>query len=121
VRYASLGNPAPPAQPGPSATGHVVWQARADCLDGRLRAVVAEIAGRFGPVRVGSTCRSRSANRRSRGASRSHRLTGIAIDFRVFASTGAVQSYLARHPSVGGLKHDGGGVFHVDTGPRRRF
>jgi Peptidase M15 len=105
----------------PSLSGGVQWDASSSCLNGRLRAVVADVSANFGPVRVGSTCRGYAQNRRAGGAGHSYHLSGQAVDFRVFAKTGAVHAYLRNHGSVGGLKHYGGGLFHVDTGPRRAF
>jgi uncharacterized protein YcbK (DUF882 family) len=71
-------------------------------------------------VTVNSTCRSASRNRRVGGAKRSWHLTGNAADFRVRgASVRSVYSYL--RGMVGGMKHYGGGLFHIDNGPRRAF
>jgi len=47
------------------------------------------------------------------------RLTGEAADFRVHGNAGAAYAYL--QSAVGGLKHYGGGLFHIDNGPRRSF
>ena len=104
-----------------SLSGGVTWQASASCLNGQLRGLVADVSDKFGPVRVGSTCRGYAQNRRAGGASHSYHLSGRAVDFRLFAKSGAVMAYLRGHGSVGGLKHYGGGLFHVDTGPRRAF
>ena len=106
---------------GSGRSGDITWQASAGCVPSQLRGVLNDLASSFGPVRVTSTCRSQSANRAAGGASKSYHLSGEAVDFRVAGNTGAVQSYLARHASVGGLKHYGGGLFHIDTGPRRTF
>lgn len=105
-----------------ASTGHnVVWQASSGCLNGTLRAIVAEISS-MASVRVNSTCRSKSHNRAVGGAHRSMHLSGDAVDFRVLSgNTGAVYAYLRSNSSVGGLKHYGGGLFHVDTGARRTW
>lgn len=103
----------------PSLTGRVVWQAPVGCLAGQLASLVADVAANSGPVRVGSTCRSHRHNARVGGARRSYHLTGSAVDFRVFGNVRAVFAYLRSHGLVGGLKHYGGGLFHVDTGARR--
>jgi len=123
-RLASLG----PTIPGPArlpsrslSGGSIRWIASAACLASPLRAVLGQVAARFGPLTVNSTCRSRSHNRRVGGASRSYHLTGNAVDFRVRGSFGAVHAFLARQHAVGGLKHYGSGVFHIDTGPRRTW
>jgi hypothetical protein len=123
-QLASLG-PVLPA-PNPSALpslsgGSIRWVASAGCLAAPLRGVLAQVAANFGPLTVNSTCRSRAHNRRVGGAPRSYHLTGSAVDFRVGGSYGAVHQFLARLRSVGGLKHYGSGVFHIDTGPRRTW
>lgn len=107
--------------PRPSLTGGgIAWRANAGCLASNLRSIVASVASSFGAVTVNSTCRSRSHNRRVGGASRSWHLTGNAVDFRVRgASIASVAAYL--RANVGGFKHYGGGLFHIDNGPRRSF
>jgi uncharacterized protein YcbK (DUF882 family) len=86
-----------------------------------LQTVLAQVASNFGPLTVNSTCRSARHNRRVGGAPRSYHLTGNAVDFRVGGSYGQVLAFLARLRTVGGLKHYGRGVFHIDTGPRRTW
>jgi Peptidase M15 len=113
--------PDPASAPGLSGGGSIHWVASAACLTPRLRAVLAQVAANFGPLTVNSTCRSPSHNRRVGGAPRSYHLTGNAVDFRVRGSFGAVHAFLARQRTVGGLKHYGAGVFHIDTGPRRTW
>lgn len=125
VKVASLGNsldvqPAPEAQPSLSG-GAVRWVASAGCLNGQLKAVVNQVAAKFGPVTVNSTCRSKKRNRRVGGAKQSKHLTGNAVDFRVHANHKAAYAFLKSHGSVGGYKHYGGGLFHIDTGPRRTW
>jgi hypothetical protein len=120
VHLASLGRPEPEiAAPKGSLSGGsgIRWVANAGCLADSLRSVIAHVAANFGPVTVSSTCRSHSHNRRVGGARRSYHLSGQAADFRVKANIGAVHAYL--RSAVGGLKHYGGGLFHIDTGPRR--
>jgi hypothetical protein len=101
--------------------GGVSWSASSGCLNSTLRGVVHQVAARFGSLRVNSTCRSRASNRRAGGAGHSHHLTGNAVDFRVFGNVSAVASYLRSNGSIGGYKHYGGGLFHIDTGPRRSW
>ncbi len=119
VQVASLGPTPMPSTPSESATGGggIRWVANADCLAPGLRAVIADVAAKFGSVRVSSTCRSHKHNRRVGGARRSYHLSGSAADFRVFGNVKAAFAYL--RSTVGGLKHYGGGLFHIDTGPRR--
>jgi hypothetical protein len=122
VHKASLGPEPKPSVPSGSATGGgygIQWSASAQCLAPQLRDVIAHIAANYARVRVNSTCRSKSHNRRVGGAPRSYHLTGNAADIRVFGNIRAVYAYLRN--AVGGLKHYGGGLFHIDTGPRRRM
>lgn len=122
VRVASLGNTyAPSAKPERSVSGGggVRWVASAACLDGSLRGVIAQVAARFGSVTVNSTCRSRRHNARVGGATRSMHLTGSAADFRIHGNWGAAAGFI--RSLVGGFKHYGGGLFHIDTGAKRTW
>lgn len=123
VKVAALGNTYyPPEAPSKSITGGGVrWAAPSGCLDAGLRSVIASVASNFGPLTVNSTCRSKSRNRAVGGAHKSKHLTGDAVDFRVRGNVRAVYAYLRSSGSVGGLKHYGGGLFHIDTGPRRSW
>lgn len=123
VKYAALDAGLPPAGPPPvSATGGGVrWLASASCLNGTLVAIIGQVSAAFGPVTVNSTCRSRKRNAAVGGARRSQHLTGNAVDFRVRGNVKAVHAFLRSNGSVGGFKHYGGGLFHIDTGPRRRW
>jgi hypothetical protein len=106
----------------PSLSGETIrWIASPDCLAKPLRAVLAEVASMFGPLRVNSTCRSKSHNRKVGGARRSYHLTGNAVDFRISGAVQPVLDFLTGKRMVGGLKHYGFGVFHIDTGPRRTW
>ena len=121
---ASLGGelPLPGPSTAPSLSGAPIrWVANAECLAAPLRAVLAEVAANFGPLRVNSTCRSKRHNARVGGAKRSYHLTGNAVDFRISGSVGAVHAFLSGKRVVGGLKHYGFGLFHIDTGPRRTW
>jgi hypothetical protein len=122
VEVASLGGSYIPSErPAGSLSGGggIRWIASAGCLASSLRSVIAEVAARFGSVTVNSTCRSRGHNARVGGAPRSLHLTGDAADFRVHGNVGAVAAFLRGR--VGGMKHYGGGLFHIDTGGRRPF
>jgi hypothetical protein len=106
----------------PSLSGESIrWIASADCLAKPLRAVLAEVAANFGPLRVNSTCRSKRHNAKVGGAKRSYHLTGNAVDFRISGAVQPVLDFLTGKRTVGGLKHYGFGVFHIDTGPRRTW
>jgi hypothetical protein len=120
-RLASLGRDFESTPPVRSLTGGVKWSASSACLNGQLQAVVAQVAANFGHVTVNSTCRSRRRNARVGGAHRSHHLTGNAVDFRLRGNVSAAYAYLRSSGSIGGLKHYGGGLFHIDTGPRRSW
>ena len=123
VQVASLGSDGQPL-PGaaPSVTGRAVqWVALSGCLAPTLRRVIGEVAASFGPVTVNSTCRSVARNAAVGGARHSYHLSGSAADFRIHSNARAVHAYLSAHRSVGGLKHYGGGLFHVDVGPRRTW
>ena len=99
----------------------VRWVAPASCLNGALKSVVAQVAANYGAVTVNSTCRDRKRNARVGGARKSHHLTGNAVDFRVRGNVRGAYAFLRSHGSVGGFKHYGGGLFHIDTGPRRTW
>ncbi|MEL6871603.1 MAG: D-Ala-D-Ala carboxypeptidase family metallohydrolase [Pseudomonadota bacterium] len=103
----------------PKSRGGVVWAASASCLASNLRAIVYEVARRFGRVRVNSTCRSAARNRAVGGASRSWHLKGAAVDLRVFSNIKGAALYL--RGAAGGYKHYGGGLFHIDNGPKRTW
>ena len=101
------------------SSGRVQWVASSGCVPGTLKAAINHVAQNFGRVRVNSTCRSRSRNRRVGGAGKSWHLKGQAADIRVFGNIGNAARYLRQ--VVGGFKHYGGGLFHIDTGPRRSW
>lgn len=122
VRTASLGsNDAPKRRAPVTGGGGVNWVASSGCLDGSLKSVIYAMASSFGSVTVSSTCRSSSRNRSVGGAPRSKHLTGDAADFRVHGNVSAAYASLRSNGSVGGLKHYGGGLFHIDNGPRRSW
>jgi hypothetical protein len=123
---ASLGRDfvAPPLPSAPSLTGDPIrWLAAASihCLAAPLRGVLTELAAAFGPITVRWTCRSKALNARVGGAKRSYHLTGEAVDFNMSGNYRAILAFLKGHKLVGGLKHYGGGAFHIDTGPRRTW
>jgi hypothetical protein len=102
-----------------SGGGNVRWVANAGCLDGGLRSAVNHVAANYGSVTVNSTCRSRGHNARVGGAPKSYHLSGDAVDLRVSGNISGAARYLAS--LGGGYKHYGGGLFHIDNGPRRSF
>jgi Peptidase M15 len=121
VQVASLGGggysaPKPRSLGG---SGGINWIASSSCLNGTLRGIVSHVASNYGSVTVNSTCRSNERNRRVGGAPKSYHLSGDAVDFRVHGNVSGAVAYLSGRS--GGYKHMGGGLFHVDTGPTRRF
>lgn len=74
-------------------------------------------AGAFGRVAITSVCTGRHARgswhyRTGGGVSR-------AVDFRVRGNWRAAVRHLRGWP--GGFAHYGGGLFHIDVGPHRRW
>jgi hypothetical protein len=124
VRLASLRTSKSDASDKPRRSlsgGSVNWSADAGCLDSTLRGIIRKLASNYGPLTVNSTCRSRSRNASVGGAPKSYHLKGEAVDFRVQSNVSAAYASLRDNGNVGGLKHYGGGLFHIDTGPRRSW
>jgi hypothetical protein len=123
TRVASLGGD--DAAPRPSRRsvtgGGVSWVASSGCLNGTLRGLVDDVAASYGGATVSSTCRSKGHNASVGGAKHSQHLTGDAVDFRVHGNVSGAIAYLRNHGSVGGFHHYGGGLVHIDTGPRRTW
>lgn len=120
TRLASLGHDQPLA-PSSLSGASVRWRASPGCLNRALHGVLQQVAASFGPVTVNSTCRSPRHNARVGGARHSQHLTGNAVDFRIAGNAGSTLAFLRSNQAVGGLKHYGGGLFHIDTGPRRTW
>ena len=99
----------------------IAWRAPATCVPGELKAVLAEVAKRYGPVTVNSTARSKASNKRAGGKSKSYHLNCRAIDFRVHGKTKGLLGFLSKHRSVGGYKRYSAGFYHIDNGPRRSW
>lgn len=120
VKVASLGNtyytPSTPKKSLSGGGGGVKWVANSGCLNSSLKSLVNQVAANYGPVTVSSTCRSASHNKSVGGAPKSYHLSGNAVDFRVHGNVSGAAAYLKSR--VGGYKNDGG-LFHIDTGPRR--
>lgn len=97
------------------------YNAPSKCVPAKLKAVLKEVATKYGPITVNSTYRSPAKNRKIGGKKRSWHLKCAAVDFRVHASTKGLLSYLRRHPNVGGYKRYKSGFYHIDTGPKRTW
>ena len=104
-----------------AAVGGRVSGNLAGCIPSRLRVVLNQISRNFGAVKVTSSYRSPSHNRRIGGARKSWHMKCQAVDFRVSGNGKAVLSFIRSHPSVGGYKRYPAGFFHIDTGPRRTW
>lgn len=127
VQVASLGGHGGDYEPRPSRKslsgggGGVTWAASSGCLNGTLRSIVQDVASQYGSLTVSSTCRDRGHNASVGGAKKSQHLTGDAADFRVHGNVSGAMAFLRNHGSVGGFHHYGGGLFHIDTGPKRTW
>jgi hypothetical protein len=125
VRVASLGGDDQydprPSRKSLSGGGNVTWAASSGCLNGTLTSIVQDVASAYGALTVSSTCRDRGHNAAVGGAPKSQHLTGNAVDFRVHGNVSGAMAFLRNHGSVGGFHHYGGGLFHIDTGPKRTW
>ncbi len=122
VKVAALGNSYyADEKPKKSLSGGGVrWVASSGCLDGGLKSIIYAVAGNYGSVTVSSTCRSKARNRAVGGASRSKHLSGDAADFRVHGNYSGLVAFV-RSRGAGGVKHYGGGLFHIDNGDVRSW
>lgn len=114
VKKASVGQISRPA-------GRITERASLRCSPNELKAVIYQVARKFGHVVVNSTYRSNRRNRIVGGARRSYHLHCRAIDFRVRGNNRGLYRYLRNHPYVGGLKRYRSGFYHIDNGPRRSW
>lgn len=109
------------ADPGGSLSGGgVTWQASSGCLNSTLQGVVAQMQA-YGSVTVTSTCRGPGQNAAAGGAPRSQHLSGDAVDFRLNGNVAAAMQALQANGALGGVKMEGNGIIHVDTGPKRSW
>ena len=104
-----------------AAKGLIKWLAYPGCVPKRLKKILIKLSSRYGDVTVNSTHRSIQHNREVGGAKHSYHLSCQAVDFRLKRNWRAAKRFLKRQAVVGGLKHYGGGRFHIDTGPRRTW
>jgi uncharacterized protein YcbK (DUF882 family) len=99
----------------------VHYNAPSKCVPAKLKAVLQNVAAKFGPVTVSSTVRSKGRNRKVGGRKGSYHLKCAAVDFRVHGRTKGLLSYLAGQKAVGGYKRYKTGFYHIDSGPRRTW
>lgn len=99
----------------------IKWTAPAHCVPASLKAVLNQVAARFGPITVNSTARSATQNRKAGGRSKSFHLGCRAVDFRVHGATKGLIAFLGAQKGVGGIKRYSSGFYHIDNGPRRSW
>lgn len=123
VVTASLAQPAPPARPSISAPEAATRapiktdaSASTDCLPGALRAVLADVAVRFGEVAVVSTHQLNTGNHSAGSIREKLHHDCRAIDFRPDRSRiEEVKAYLRTRPEIGGVESYRNGVVHMDV------
>ena len=101
--------------------GRIVTRRPWNCVPDRLKAVLGQIAERWGTVTVNSSHRTLAHNRRVGGKPRSFHLKCQAADFSVKGSHKGLVAFLKDHPLVGGYKRYRAGHFHIDVGPKRTW
>lgn len=103
-------------------TGRIRSAAPWECIPPALKAVLGEVAQKFGPVTVNSSHRSKARNKRVGGKSRSFHLKCQAVDFKVHSRKRGLSKFLRNHKLVGGWKrYARTGHYHIDTGPKRTW
>ena len=102
-------------------TGKLQTKAQFECIPDELKAVLGQIAERWGTVTVNSSHRTLAHNRRVGGKPRSFHLKCQAADFSVKGSHKGLVAFLKDHPLVGGYKRYRAGHFHIDVGPKRTW
>jgi hypothetical protein len=121
---ASLTPPTPPVRqlesatsPPASAKGGVKLGAAAptECLPPGLRAVLADVAARFGDISVVSTHQLNTANHSSGSIREKLHHACNAVDFRPDRErVEEVKKYLRGRPEIGGVESYRNGVVHMD-------
>lgn len=105
----------------PRGKANINYRAPAKCIPGSLRAVLAKVSARYGPITVNSTYRAPSKNRKVGGRGKSMHLSCRAVDFRVHGSTRGLMQFLTSQKGVGGYNRYPSGFYHIDNGPRRTW
>ena len=102
-------------------TGKLKTKAQFECIPDELKAVLGQVAAKWGTVTVNSSHRTRAHNRKVGGKRRSFHLKCQAADFSVAGSHRGIVAFLKKHPLVGGYKRYRAGHFHIDVGPKRTW
>lgn len=88
---------------------------RADCPLPELRAVLADISARFGPLTVVATDQLKTANHKAGSTRQKLHNTCRAMDFRADPRRiNAIKSYLRGRQDIGGVESYRAGVIHID-------
>ena len=105
----------------PRGVPHIAYLAPSNCVPSGLKAVLAQVSKKFGPITVNSTFRSSGKNRKIGGKGHSMHLSCRAVDFRVHGNTGGLMQWLASNRGVGGYNRYPAGFYHIDNGPKRTW
>ncbi len=105
----------------PRGVAHIAYLAPSNCVPSGLKAVLAQVSKKFGPITVNSTFRSTGKNRSIGGKGHSMHLSCRAVDFRVHGNTSGLIKWLASNHSVGGYNRYPAGFYHIDNGPKRTW
>jgi uncharacterized protein YcbK (DUF882 family) len=105
----------------PRGKAHIEYRAPAKCIPSSLRAILAKVSAKYGPITVNSTFRAPSKNRKAGGRGKSMHLSCRAVDFRVHGSTRGLMQFLISQGGVGGYNRYPSGFYHIDNGPRRTW
>lgn len=89
------------------------------CLTAQTRAVLAQLEGRFGPVKVVSTCRRGATIAGTRRPSM-HRY-GMAVDFEAPGRKAAIVQWLRANNSGLVMTYGRSAHIHFDTGSYRHY
>jgi uncharacterized protein YcbK (DUF882 family) len=105
----------------PRGVAHIAYLAPSNCVPSGLKAVLAQVSKKFGPITVNSTFRSTGKNRNIGGKEHSMHLSCRAVDFRVHGNSAGLMQWLAANHSVGGYNRYPAGFYHIDNGPKRTW
>ncbi len=105
----------------PRGVAHIAYLAPSNCVPSGLKAVLAQVSKKFGPITVNSTFRSTGKNRKIGGKEHSMHLSCRAVDFRVHGKSAGLMQWLAGNHSVGGYNRYPAGFYHIDNGPKRTW